>query len=1840
MPELTERDRGLLQNKIDELHAANDSLQDGIETDLREVNNLLLFDVPYKKYVDEKHYNIYAFEEELRLLTGKTIIGPVEEDAFWITAFEEDIFIQIKDGRFVAKKNDVVIVDVPIIPYRGFVVGSDAGTDFDIWTRDRYGSTTSEPGVQQLYTIHDGNNKIKVKIDGIQYETKIIEDGILEAQNGELIVDPFILSSSIGLALGEIQVAGVAVLENVQCMYNPSRQTYTLVSNTIGPNSTAEVIVESSDDISYLMKFSNQTKVPGRYANNKLKVLIDGTVQTLEMIFDIRIATYSPTLGYAIDDFSADWRWDFSKGPLFPATPNNGAKIATMIQNKLRENSDGFEKSQCTYYTDSKKFIIYSGTFGVESSVQVLPADDTNRDMAPFVGLDVITDAKSNEYAFTTLQSLYDFLNKWTSLSCSQMSNPVKSCYSLLSLLEDVSVSEQQFILQTTSEYDNAHLGQPRLYSNKLRVDASNNKIDIVDGGTKEIILPYGDFSESELAEIIQDHLNFFGTTVYSVVYKSRPKVFIISTDDPVTFLWNTGVNKATSIGTYIGYTNFANASGQSFVSDVVSFAGEDFFSMASIPQLIPVEHFDWYPPYYYDFEFGEQNWLTVLQILLEAEDNTGTDALDLIKNQTDFFNEVLLDHWEAIASRELQVETAQYEALRQEIAFYSRISTSDATYLNKVAALTASIANRNNLLTFASHASIMNIRSSSQSFVEGVDYDEGEVNAITVDITPVSNDDRIYNRPAPEFRYADNKYLSMKNDTPLYSSVVNFSPFDDVAFTIQSNKTAIPGFAVSGPDVGGTFVIDQPIDTAATMLSLNVEPYDLSGAADTINVSVDGTPVQTQVIQANAAYVESTSILTDSVFVIRNANDKLDYNDGSSHTITITSGVYSGSSLRAEIESKLQAESPATNFTVLWTSNQFTINSTPSVNYLFASGPNALQSIGKMIGFPTDTSGTSVVSLARNIYIQTDINDEFSATVNGILSGNIVITENNYTITAIASALDTAINNEYVDDPVVVTNNTDKIRISTVRKGIGATVTVTIGANDLLKSIYMNTATAVPGSGDVFDITAVTAAEVGDKMTFTISGLFGGGEGSKVRVTTSSARGQLSKIDFIPCPFTSAVGLFVKPTGVDQNNKLSVAINGVDSIIGLNTNASPISGVDVATDMQAKLRAVGSGGFINSFAYYDRYDYPDAFKIVSGLAGPSSSVLVSERTIVINGTNNKIDFEEAVSVQLTATIASGLYDGTELAAAIENAMNAVGASTYTVTYNSSTKKITLSSNGSGGSGTFALLFGTGSSINSAATIMGFFLADKPSPLSHVSDAPIKLQQCFFEVNYDIQTNEPGHDIVDSRLTLTDTYISCTVYWSTGNVEDFRFYFADYPNIKSLLDVLTIEQPDYDVALKSSLWSRFPEKYVVYNNDEFKISIAGAVEQTETFSVTNGSSVSNADPAEVTTLGDTLTLKINGEAAQTITMPTNTMNAAHTAEMIQTLVRILQASNVENQPGYTKFICTYVGDRYYLYSGTQGTDSEVNVTGGSLQSSLKLGSNETAGTGDVANNRFVTIAELSTALSGLTDVDIINDNGFLKFYSEDGDGIEVIPTDLSTRLGFFTDNLSVDPSVNLANVLSASLLRFSNQTIHQHSQMVYSAIPSLDLLVVGTPYAIQTGDVLQVTSTGLPPDPLVVGTDYYAIYVSPTQIKLATSLAFAIAGMAIGLIDTGSGINYVAPSTDPFDMLRGYENRGDITAAFYITDDSLIDSRRPFAVARKTTISGRLSQVAARIPVILSELDPALYDERWQEIVKRLNKKNGPYFKVGEKELGIIRSQETIAENLVMVGEIEDILEV
>jgi hypothetical protein len=107
---------------------------------------------------------------------------------------------------------------------------------------------------------------------------------------------------------------------------------------------------------------------------------------------------------------------------------------------------------------------------------------------------------------------------------------------------------------------------------------------------------------------------------------------------------------------------------------------------------------------------------------------------------------------------------------------------------------------------------------------------------------------------------------------------------------------------------------------------------------------------------------------------------------------------------------------------------------------------------------------------------------------------------------------------------------------------------------------------------------------------------------------------------------------------------------------------------------------------------------------------------------------------------------------------------------------------------------------------------------------------------------------------------------------------------------------------------------------------------------------------------------------------------------------------------------------------------------------------------------------------------------------------------------------------------------------------------------------------------------------------------------------------------------------------KGYENRGNIIATFDITDNIRLNNRLADIITRKNYLSTRQSQVTSRLSAINSALSIANYNDRWIEVIRRLNKKTGSYFKVGDKQLAIIRSQQSITENNSKIAELKAML--
>jgi len=109
-----------------------------------------------------------------------------------------------------------------------------------------------------------------------------------------------------------------------------------------------------------------------------------------------------------------------------------------------------------------------------------------------------------------------------------------------------------------------------------------------------------------------------------------------------------------------------------------------------------------------------------------------------------------------------------------------------------------------------------------------------------------------------------------------------------------------------------------------------------------------------------------------------------------------------------------------------------------------------------------------------------------------------------------------------------------------------------------------------------------------------------------------------------------------------------------------------------------------------------------------------------------INEDNNKISFTEATAgTELTATLTVGVYTPSALATEVKTALDAAGASTYTVTYSALTRKFTLTSDLSGANNLFSLLGASGSEAlvyTSALPTLGLGLKDHTGAASYSSE--------------------------------------------------------------------------------------------------------------------------------------------------------------------------------------------------------------------------------------------------------------------------------------------------------------------------------------------------------------------------------------------------------------------------------------------------------------------------------------------------------------------------------------
>lgn len=138
--------------------------------------------------------------------------------------------------------------------------------------------------------------------------------------------------------------------------------------------------------------------------------------------------------------------------------------------------------------------------------------------------------------------------------------------------------------------------------------------------------------------------------------------------------------------------------------------------------------------------------------------------------------------------------------------------------------------------------------------------------------------------------------------------------------------------------------------------------------------------------------------------------------------------------------------------------------------------------------------------------------------------------------------------------------------------------------------------------------------------------------------------------------------------------------------------------------------------------------------------------------------------------------------------------------------------------------------------------------------------------------------------------------------------------------------------------------------------------VTDAVDTTCTFTATAGLRENGIDETYALADGETLTVSIDGGGAQTITFLTgefvDILNA--TAEEVAAVVnaKVVGASAT----------ATSLGARVTITSDKRGTDSGVNVTGGTANGALQFAVGNIAGTGNVPNIDAVTAAQAAAVI--------------------------------------------------------------------------------------------------------------------------------------------------------------------------------------------------------------------------------------------------------------------------------
>lgn len=291
--------------------------------------------------------------------------------------------------------------------------------------------------------------------------------------------------------------------------------------------------------------------------------------------------------------------------------------------------------------------------------------------------------------------------------------------------------------------------------------------------------------------------------------------------------------------------------------------------------------------------------------------------------------------------------------------------------------------------------------------------------------------------------------------------------------------------------------------------------------------------------------------------------------------------------------------------------------------------------------------------------------------------------------------------------------------------------------------------------------------------------------------------------------------------------------------------------------------------------------------------------------------------------------------------------------------------------------------------------------------------------------------------------------------------------------------------------------------FIFANGDNLVINTDGGGLETATFNA-EAASLTSVDGPFILSDGNTLTVSVDGEAAQTISFLSgefSDISAATPAEV----AAVLNSKLVGVSAGV-------VGSAVVITTDSRGTSASVQVTGGTANSQLSYNTVATAGSGNVADIRAVTPAEIKAVVEAATT--------------------GLVVTNLSGRILLSSSTTGVGSSILVDSSSTAdNEIGFSNATAIGGNG---AAVPTLS--VVGK-YDGAYSDNIRVTvaqATNLEIDHFNLQVEDKGVIVS-TYINLnvvpgSANYAVKVVGEGsnlISIVDLGNG-GIPASGTSPF----------------------------------------------------------------------------------------------------------------